>query len=76
MTHPIREIRPRVAQADLEMIIGLENQIRSLVRIYNRQTSAILTRLIAGAEIEAGTHTAELEEDTCGPVRATTLRVY
>lgn len=73
MEQRIREVSPRIEQDELEMIIGLENQISTLTRLYNQRTSDILCRLAAGVEIEDGTHVARLEDVTEGPVRTIQL---
>lgn len=57
----------------MDALIGVRNQIQSLTRLYNRQAAELLARLMAGAEIESGTHTAFIEEESCGPLRTVKL---
>jgi hypothetical protein len=67
--------RPCVAQEELDTVIGIENQIRALVNLYNRKTNSILTRMQEGATVEVGTHTAYIEEEMEGPCQKLQLVV-
>lgn len=65
-----------VTQEELEILIGFENQIRQLQRLRSHQRGAIVDRLLAGAAIEPGTHTAEIQTDRTGGDLVTRLVIY
>jgi hypothetical protein len=64
-----------VTQGEIESLIGQRNQVRRVKRIYDRQAASVLERLLAGAVIEPGTHTVEVETRIDGPRRVTRLAV-
>jgi hypothetical protein len=75
MAQKIREF-PRaevVTQAELDTIIGLDNQIRSLTKTRDAHSRRILDCVLAGGRIEPGTHVADLEESTEGSTRTIRL---
>ena len=65
-----------VTQEDIEALIGLQNQIRNLQRMYDKQAAALLDLLVAGAEVETGTHTAEVEHIRKRGALITRLNIY
>jgi hypothetical protein len=65
-----------VEQAKIDCLIGLGNQIRQMTAIYNEEAAALRERLEAGAEVEPGVHTAELEQVTEGGVRTVRLVLH
>ena len=62
-----------VAQRDLDMIIGLDNQIRSLREMRDAQCGALLTRMLAGCPVEPGHHSASLQQSGNGATRTFSL---
>lgn len=72
----MRESALVITQDEIETLIGLENQIRNLQRMFERQAADVLDRLMAGATVEPGTHTAEIEETREGGEIRTRLRLH
>lgn len=73
----LQVIKPAVvAQADLEALIGISNQIKHLQRMYNNQANDLLERLMAGDAIEPGIHHAEVVTSRAGGRITTALQVY
>lgn len=73
---PLHVLLPRateVQQHEIDHLIGMRNHMIRLQRIYNKEAAALLERLAAGAQVEAGNHTAELEQITAGPLRTVRL---
>jgi len=64
-----------VTQQDLEMVVGLDNQIRALRALRDEHCARILERLAAGCPVEFGHHSAELHSRNRGAVRVVRLRV-
>jgi hypothetical protein len=55
-----------VAQQDLEMLVAMENQIRSLEQTRDEECNKIIDRLIRGTGIEPGRHSVELRSQAQG----------
>ncbi len=73
----LRVVRPApVSQQELESLIGIQNQIRHLRRMYDRQCADLLDRLLAGVDVEPGIHQAEAHTEESGPRRVTRLIIY
>jgi hypothetical protein len=53
-----------ISQAELVAVVALENKLAALAAMRDRLLAGILNRLEAGAEVEPGTHEAELMERT------------
>jgi hypothetical protein len=51
-----------ISQEELEVMIGLANQLRTLNKLYAKRAGELLLRLQAGAAVEYGVHTAEIED--------------
>ena len=62
-----------VAQADVEIVIGLENQIRALREMRDRKCLEILDRISKGGHLEPGTHSAEVRIENYGASRVVRL---
>jgi len=62
-----------VSQDELDALVGIQNQIHRLSKIYDRRCREVFERLLLGASVECGTHIAELEEMDEGPIRTTRL---
>ncbi len=65
--------RQEILQEEVDVIIGIENQIRTLQRVYNERTASILSRLLAGCAVERGSNQIETEEVGEGPQQLTRL---
>ncbi len=61
-----------IPQSEIDAIVGLENQIRSLQAMRDQRCSELIHRLVRGCAVEPGSHSAELRELAKGP----TLEVH
>jgi hypothetical protein len=74
--HPIVSIAPApVAQRELETVVALDNQVRSLQTLRDRQCVAIVAKLMAGARIEPGAYSAQLRSEESGAAQVFCLVV-
>ena len=64
-----------LAQRDLAMIVGIENQIHALRVILEEKCGAALDRLLSGAPVEPGEHSAEVHRSDRHGTRVQSLRV-
>jgi hypothetical protein len=64
-----------ISQSDLERFLALSNQARRLVRMRDAAGAELLHRLIEGAPVEPGIHTAEIVTTTSGVGRLQRLAV-
>lgn len=62
MVFLVAHARPAITQAELLLIFGYVNQIRTLKRMKTELEESIIDRLTAGVEVEPGPHRAELLE--------------
>ena len=60
-------------QREIEHLIGLENHIMQLQRIYNEAAADVMDRILNGALVESGTHTAGVRHSNRGRVRTVRL---
>lgn len=67
--------RQEVLQEELEMVILIENQIRTLQKVYKERTGSLLLRLLGGGAVECGPHEAEVEKIQDGPSCTTRLMI-
>lgn len=72
----LRVVRSVVTQEDIETVIGLRNQIRHLRKLLRRQLADILLKMLAGARVEQGTHSVELDQKTEGGIQTTRLVIF
>ena len=56
-----------VPQAEIEFLLGVENEIRELNRIYDEHAAEVLRLRRAGASVEPGAHTVHIKEIHQGP---------
>lgn len=76
MGTPVAVIRPSVSQDELRALVGLQNQIRQLSKLYNSGAADVMKRILSGAAVESGIHTAEIEQTFDGPARVEKLLIY
>lgn len=62
-----------VSQEEIGALVGIQNQMRTLGKTFERRCRDVFARLARGALVECGTHTAELEEIDEGSIRTTRL---
>jgi len=55
-----------VSQKDLDLLVGLKNQINTLRTILDERRVQILDRLLAGCQVEPGHQTAEVRRSERG----------
>jgi hypothetical protein len=58
-----------VDQQSLEILSDLQRQIRSLQQTLDRECCGVVGRIMHGAPVEPGQHTAEVQEQECGATR-------
>jgi hypothetical protein len=71
MATQIRTLTPAaISQRDLDVIIGLDNQIRALQQMRNERCADLLSRILSGQEVEPGCHSANLNQAGSGAFRS------
>ena len=72
---PIRFVPGLIAQQDLEVVVGLDNQIRTLRAMRDEKCGEIVGRILAGSAISPGRNCAELLQEDRGPRRIFRLAI-
>jgi hypothetical protein len=55
-----------VTQAEIEVVVLLDSQVRNLLKVRDRLCSDVLRKLIDGRPVDPGAHSADLECMTRG----------
>ena len=66
----LKVMRPRprlISQAELRSFVALQNSLRLIQRFYDQRSGELLAALLAGGEVESGTHIAEVVSRAHGP---------
>lgn len=66
---------PPIKQDELDEIIGLDNEVRRLQALRGPKADGIMDRLMSGAHIEIGHHTARVVVQRKGGVETRRLEV-
>jgi hypothetical protein len=74
-THLISINPESVSQKEMEMITALDNQIRALQSLRDRQCLALVGKFMAGARVEPGPHCAHLVVQESGAAQVFSLVV-
>jgi hypothetical protein len=69
-------VRATISQEQLQLLVGIRNQIRQLTRLYDKESAPLLLRLLNGAKVERGLHHAEVETSLEGSAQIQKLVVY
>ena len=64
-----------ISQAELRSFVALQNSLRIVQRFYNQRSTELLEILLAGAQVENGTHVAETITHSRGPWKESRLSV-
>ena len=67
--------RDTITQSEIDHILGLNNRIAELRRARDVFIENILLRLSQGAQVEPGTHTAEIVEEVRRATRRQRVRL-
>jgi len=62
-----------ISQRELDVIVGLENQVRALQQMRDDRCSDLLSRMLSGQGVEPGCHSATLTQSGGGAFRSFTL---
>jgi hypothetical protein len=68
--------RSAITQADLEMVIGLEDQISNLMHMRDIQMDRILEQMLSGLPVEPGAWNARIVRKTTSREHSIRLRIH